>query len=290
MEHASKKIKLNNNESKNIYINNANNMSVHNISMNAILCTSLNLDSIYKHFSNCVYNPREFKCMRIDVPVSLNTVNKYINYIKNKEKLQTEQNNLVTENNKNEICMPVENNSNKDTFTQLSTITSNINDNINIEPDNYYSSEIKYIDEIQNFEEKNDEADYTSEKLVINVSIFSNGKIICTGNNSIEACKIAMKKVEKKLKQLNFKNIKLKKIAITNILAVYNVGFSIVLPLFAQYYKSVSLFIYLNKSLYNIHTQTKPFLVFPPFQTLPTLGRLRSERLSCLQSEDRIEQ
>ncbi|CXI51657.1 transcription initiation TFIID-like, putative [Plasmodium berghei] len=239
MEHASKKIKLNNNESKNIYINNANNMSVHNISMNAILCTSLNLDSIYKHFSNCVYNPREFKCMRIDVPVSLNTVNKYINYIKNKEKLQTEQNNLVTENNKNEICMPVENNSNKDTFTQLSTITSNINDNINIEPDNYYSSEIKYIDEIQNFEEKNDEADYTSEKLVINVSIFSNGKIICTGNNSIEACKIAMKKVEKKLKQLNFKNIKLKKIAITNILAVYNVGFSIVLPLFAQYYKSV---------------------------------------------------
>ncbi|ETB59706.1 hypothetical protein YYC_03122 [Plasmodium yoelii 17X] len=282
MEHVSKKIKLDNNESKNIYINNSNNMSVHNISMNAILCTSLNLDNIYKHFSNCVYNPREFKCMRVDVPVSLNTVNKYIDYIKNKEKIQTEQTeqteqtNLVTKNNKNEICMPVENNSNKDTSTQLFNKKSNNNDNIehnndNIEHNNYGSSGIKHNDEIQNFEEKNDEVQNfeekndeiqkfeekndeiqkfeekndeddhytTSEKLVINVSIFSNGKIICTGNNSIEACKIAMKKVEKKLKQLNFKNIKLKKIAITNILAVYNVGFSIVLPLFAQYYKSV---------------------------------------------------
>ncbi|CAD2106693.1 hypothetical protein YYG_00952 [Plasmodium vinckei petteri] len=228
MEHALKKIKLNNNESKNIYINNANNMSVHNISMNAILCSSLNLDSIYKHFSNCVYNPREFKCMRIDVPVSLSTVNKYVNHIKNKEKLQTEK-------NQNEVCMAVENDSNK----PLPTQASNTNFNINIEPNNYYPPEMKYIDGISTFEDKNDEDDYTSEKLVINVSIFSNGKIICTGNNSIEACKIAMKKVEKKLKQLNFKNIKLKKIAITNILAVYNVGFSIVLPLFAQYYKSV---------------------------------------------------
>ncbi|SBS95003.1 transcription initiation TFIID-like, putative [Plasmodium ovale curtisi] len=177
--------------------------------MNAILCSSLNLDSIYKHFSNCVYNPREFKCMRIDVPVSLSTVNKYVNHIKNKEKLQTEK-------NQNEVCMAVENDSNK----SLPTQASNTNFNINIEPNNYYPPEMKYIDGVSTFEDKNDEDDYTSEKLVINVSIFSNGKIICTGNNSIEACKIAMKKVEKKLKQLNFKNIKLKKIAITNILAV----------------------------------------------------------------------
>ncbi|CRH03865.1 transcription initiation TFIID-like, putative [Plasmodium relictum] len=273
----SKRTKLNNNEINNIFIKNEHNMSVHNISMNAILCSSLNLDSIYKYFSNCIYNPREFKCMRIDVPVSLRTVNKYVNYINNKKerddkyKLKDEKYKQIKEKNekkfddiKNEkvkkdddIENEKEESEEKKEIVSEKIIDNNknyIKDNKNISNDNYIPfDETENINSIINEDisdtkndKSNDIVEYSIEnnnvvnkKLIINVSIFSNGKIICTGNNSIEACKIAMKKVEKKLKQLNFKNIKLKKITITNILAVYNIGFSIVLPLFAQYYKSV---------------------------------------------------
>ncbi|KAI4835734.1 transcription initiation TFIID-like [Plasmodium brasilianum] len=258
-----KRSKLNNNESQNIFVKNENSMSVHNISMNAILCSSLNLDSIYKYFSNCIYNPREFKCMRIDVPVSLKTVHKYVNYVKNKRK--KEQQGIEVEINKPEDssykgvdnnCKEVSNNCDMPSGGNTSfpidegkcsmpdsvhvSSTANIASSSNAEVsarNDHISGESNYINSV--IEKINENYKDVTEKLVINVSIFSNGKIICTGNNSIEACKIAMKKVEKKLKQLNFKNIKLKKITIANILAVYNVGFSIVLPLFAQYYKSV---------------------------------------------------
>ncbi|CRG95791.1 transcription initiation TFIID-like, putative [Plasmodium gallinaceum] len=279
----SKKTKLNNNEINNIFIKNENNMSVHNISMNAVLCSSLNLDSIYKYFSNCIYNPREFKCMRIDVPVSIKTVKKYVNYMNNKKerddkyKLKDEKQEKINEkHSKNEeekkdnnVNNNIKNNdiknndienekakcekkkevifndkiidNNKDSMKINENIVKdisicekeNISNNTNEDISDTKNDTTNYI--IENITDN----DVINKKLIINVSIFSNGKIICTGNNSIEACKIAMKKIEKKLKQLNFKNIKLKKITITNILAVYNVGFSIVLPLFAQYYKSV---------------------------------------------------
>ncbi|VWU50879.1 transcription initiation TFIID-like, putative [Hepatocystis sp. ex Piliocolobus tephrosceles] len=297
-----KKYKLNYNESKNIYVKNEGSMSVHNISMNAILCSSLNLDCIYKHFSNCIYNPREFKCMRIDVPVSLNTVNKYKTYVQNKKKIKLENKDVKTDNyiclkgdspTINEINTNVVtneglrvNNNNSSSSSISSSRKNNVTDglvssvgdvpivtdfstNVNL----VSATNITPVTDIDNFDNvsnlscnlsnintsgiTSDNIDLFNEnsfsligetttnlnninnKLIINVSLFSNGKIICTGNNSIEACKIAMKKIEKKLKELNYKNIKLKKIAITNILAVYNVGFSIVLPLFALYYKSV---------------------------------------------------
>ncbi|SOV19058.1 transcription initiation TFIID-like, putative [Plasmodium sp. gorilla clade G2] len=260
-----KKKKLNNNEVTNIFLKNENKMSVHNISMNAVLCSSLNLDNIYKYFSNCIYNPREFKCMRIDVPVSLNTVHKYIKYLNNKKerqnddisKMKNEQenetihsNNYIKEENITTESNNLNDNKLSDSNNSLSgkILTDNKSDensiNIsknksNIDDNNSDNKNIDIIYDMETMDAFNESEHTMNKKLIINVSIFSNGKIICTGNNSIEACKVAMKKIEKKLKQLNFKNIKLKKITITNILAVYNVGFSIVLPLFAQYYKSV---------------------------------------------------
>ncbi|SBS97533.1 transcription initiation TFIID-like, putative [Plasmodium ovale curtisi] len=276
-----KKSKLSYTESKNIFVNNENSMSVHNISMNAVLCSTLNLDSIYRYFANCIYNPREFKCMRIDVPVSLKTVNKYVNYLREKrergkrervmeemereelekcsrEQLKKEEKDeakekkedeidvaeIVTEQCNNEVpeegkVSPPEK-VNKDTGIHESDIPNNeipAAESATLSDDFFLKGGYEKLVSNDFSEHYNDNV---GEKLVINVSIFSNGKIICTGNNSIEACKIAMKKVEKKLKFLNFKNIKLKKITITNILAVYNVGFSIVLPLFAQFYKNVS--------------------------------------------------
>ncbi|SBT45180.1 transcription initiation TFIID-like, putative [Plasmodium ovale wallikeri] len=275
-----KKSKLSYTESKNIFVNNENSMSVHNISMNAVLCSTLNLDSIYRYFANCIYNPREFKCMRIDVPVSLKTVNKYVNYLREKrergkreremeelerqdlekcarEQLKREEKDeekekkeeeidvaeTVTEQCNNEVpekgnASPLEK-VNKDTGIPESDLPNNeipSTESATLSDDFILRSGYEKLVSDDFSEHYNDNV---GEKLVINVSIFSNGKIICTGNNSIEACKIAMKKVEKKLKILNFKNIKLKKITITNILAVYNVGFSIVLPLFAQFYKNV---------------------------------------------------
>ncbi|CZT99985.1 hypothetical protein PFHG_00479 [Plasmodium falciparum HB3] len=271
-----KKKKLNNNEVTNIFLKNENNMSVHNISMNAVLCSSLNLDNIYKYFSNCIYNPREFKCMRIDVPVTLSTVQKYIKYLNNKKekqnddicKMKNEQvnqtkhsnnnikeeiktngsnklsdNKLLDSSNNSSSNKILTNNKSHENLINISKNNSYLDDNVN--KNNFFindnNSDNKKIDtsDIKNMDPFIESEHIINKKLIINVSIFSNGKIICTGNNSIEACKIAMKKIEKKLKQLNFKNIKLKKITITNILAVYNVGFSIVLPLFAQYYKSV---------------------------------------------------
>ncbi|GAW82947.1 transcription initiation TFIID-like [Plasmodium gonderi] len=292
-----KKLKLNNEQGENIFAQGESNMSVHNISMNAILCSSLNLDNIYKHFANCIYNPREFKCMRIDVPVSTRTINKYVNYIREKTggrkiKMQvvecgdddhmpsqgeatpttaataeataeakaeakaeataeakaeattttttpssdpTRDTSQVEVTNLTRISTGREEN-NKST-TSVGVSSDGIVKTDNCSPSGYFTTKIcNNIPISQSITEDNN---HMNEKIIINVSIFSNGKIICTGNNSIEACKIAMKKIEKKLKQLNFKNIKLKNITITNILAVYNVGFSIVLPLFAQYYKSV---------------------------------------------------
>ncbi|SPJ12666.1 transcription initiation TFIID-like, putative [Plasmodium sp. DRC-Itaito] len=272
-----KKKKLNNKEVTNIFLKNENNMSVHNISMNAVLCSSLNLDNIYKYFSNCIYNPREFKCMRIDVPVSLCTVDKYIKYLNNKKERQNDdiiykmKNEQEHQTNHSNTYIKEENKttgSNKLSDNKLSNTSNNspsakiLTDNksdenpLNISKNKSYiddniNKNNSFINDNNSDNQKTDSYDMKmmdpfieskhtmNKKLIINVSIFSNGKIICTGNNSIEACKIAMKKIEKKLKQLNFKNIKLKKITITNILAVYNVGFSIVLPLFAQYYKSV---------------------------------------------------
>ncbi|SOV82733.1 transcription initiation TFIID-like, putative [Plasmodium sp. gorilla clade G3] len=260
-----KKKKLNNNEVTNIFLKNENNMSVHNISMNAVLCSSLNLDNIYKYFSNCIYNPREFKCMRIDVPVSLSTVHKYIKYLNNKKERQNDDickmkkdqgnesihtNNYIKEENITNGSNKLNDNKLLDSSKNSSSakiLTNNKSDEnaINISKNNSFindnNSDNKKTDtyDIETMDPFIESEHTMNKKLIINVSIFSNGKIICTGNNSIEACKIAMKKIEKKLKQLNFKNIKLKKITITNILAVYNVGFSIVLPLFAQYYKSV---------------------------------------------------
>ncbi|GAB68425.1 transcription initiation TFIID-like [Plasmodium cynomolgi strain B] len=214
-----KRAKLNSEQAQNIYAQSENNMSVHNISMNATLCSSLNLDNLYRHFANCIYNPREFKCMRIDVPVSTRSIKKYVRFVNKKGERQKRSEGVVlSSDGTTNVVTP---SPGVDTTSQI------------VEAPKEGDVTITQGDTTP--DEKND----SNEKIIINVSIFANGKIICTGNNSIEACKIAMKKIERKLKQLNFKNISIKNVTITNILAVYNVGFSIVLPLFAQYYKSV---------------------------------------------------
>ncbi|CAA9990335.1 Transcription initiation TFIID-like [Plasmodium knowlesi strain H] len=213
-----KRAKLNSEQAQNIYAQSENNMSVHNISMNATLCSSLNLDNLYKHFANCIYNPREFKCMRIDVPVSTRSIEKYVRFVNEKGERQRRSEGVVVSSDGTNVVIP------PPWVATTSQVVEAQKGDVTITQGNDGTPE----------EQKG-----TKEKIIINVSIFANGKIICTGNNSIEACKIAMKKIEKKLKQLNFKNICIKNVTITNILAVYNVGFSIVLPLFAQYYKSV---------------------------------------------------
>ncbi|KJP86157.1 hypothetical protein AK88_04208 [Plasmodium fragile] len=221
-----KRAKLNSEQAQNIYFQSENNMSVHNISMNATLCSSLNLDNLYKHFANCIYNPREFKCMRIDVPVSTRSIKKYVRFIREKGERQKRSEGFVVSSDGIHVVTP----------PKGGEVTINKGDaTINQGEDAITQGEVTITQGDITPQEQN----HTNEKIIINVSLFANGKIICTGNNSIEACKIAMKKIERKLKQLNFKNISIKNVTITNILAVYNVGFSIVLPLFAQYYKSV---------------------------------------------------
>ncbi|EUD66420.1 hypothetical protein C922_03054 [Plasmodium inui San Antonio 1] len=213
-----KRAKLNSEQAQNIYAQSENNMSVHNISMNATLCSSLNLENLYKHFANCIYNPREFNCMRIDVPVSTRSIKKYVRLVNEKGDTQKRrEGDVVSYDGTNVAISPP----GVETTSQV------------VEAPKEEEATIPHGDATP------EEQNATKEKIIINVSIFANGKIICTGNNSIEACKIAMKKIERKLKQLNFKNISIKNVTITNILAVYNIGFSIVLPVFAQYYKSV---------------------------------------------------
>ncbi|ANQ10752.1 Transcription initiation TFIID-like [Plasmodium coatneyi] len=213
-----KRVKLNSEQAQNIYAQSENNMSVHNISMNATLCSSLNLDNLYKHFANCIYNPREFKCMRIDVPVSTRSIEKYVRFVNEKGERQKRSEGVVCPSDETNVVIPPPWAATTSQVVEVPKGEATITLGDDAFPDDQNS---------------------TREKIIINVSIFANGKIICTGNNSIEACKIAMKKIERKLKQLNFRNISIKNVTITNILAVYNVGFSIVLPLFAQYYKSV---------------------------------------------------
>lgn len=267
-----------------ICVLNEKNLSVHNISMNAVLSSALNLDNIYKYFSNCIYKPRDFKCIRIDVPVSKETIDKYINYVRKKqERIEkkrgkrrvTEKDVSIEPSNersfdevsgvKKETDMNGETNRMKykmrrvETETHVSDnylkplesridITQNKNKTrtdehlLGMQPVvgiNKMATDDDDVLELLNEINSNDTGFTENEKIIINVSLFANGKLICTGNNSVEACKIAMKKIENKLKEYNVKNIKLRRVTITNILAVYNAGFSIVLPLLAQYYKNV---------------------------------------------------
>ncbi|KMZ83750.1 transcription initiation TFIID-like protein [Plasmodium vivax Brazil I] len=221
-------------------------MSVHNISMNATLCSSLNLDSLYRHFANCIYNPREFKCMRIDVPVSTRSISKYVRFVQQKGGRQTGET-QTGEKQTGEKPTGEKQTGEKPTGEEHKGSEGVIppSDGTSVvtpsapPPDVATTCQVVEATTSQGGGNPPEEHTEANEKVIINVSIFANGKIICTGNNSIEACKIAMKKIERKLKQLNFKNISIKNVTITNILAVYNVGFSIVLPLFAQHYKSV---------------------------------------------------
>lgn len=260
---------------------NEKNLSVHNISMNAVLSSTLNLDNIYKYFSNCIYKPRDFKCIRIDVPVSKETIDKYINYVRkkqerienrrgkrraNEKEVSTELSNEIScdevsgvkkephangETNGMKYKMrrveapasdihlkPVESRIN---VTQHTTKTRSDEHLLGLQPVCGIKMATDDDDVLELLNEINsaDTGFMENEKIIINVSLFANGKLICTGNNSVEACKIAMKKIENKLKEYNVKNIKLRRVTITNILAVYNAGFSIVLPLLAQYYKNV---------------------------------------------------
>lgn len=262
------------------------NLSVHNISMNAVLSSTLNLDSIYKYFSNCIYKPRDFKCIRIDVPVSKETIDKYINYKKKKreqkeskkrkrqeaeeEKEKQMYSTLLSETPCNELVKghleKNEESSSNETNYKIRCIEQQQRNQELCNPmkNNIYTAQNKngmlgdeyLLEQHQVLDTKSaaddssvlellseinsPDADFNeSEKIIINVSLFANGKLICTGNNSVEACKIAMKKIENKLKEYNVKNIKLRRVTITNILAVYNAGFSIVLPLLAQCYKNV---------------------------------------------------
>lgn len=260
---------------------NENNLSVHNISMNAVLSSTLNLDNIYKYFSNCIYKPRDFKCIRIDVPVSKETIDKYINYVRKKQERAEKRRGKRRASEKdvpiepsNEISRDEVSSAKKETDangetdgmkykmrrveTQASVnhlkplesridVTQNKNKTRNDEHllgmqrvgGVKMATDDDDVLELLNEINSVDTGFAENEKIIINVSLFANGKLICTGNNSVEACKIAMKKIENKLKEYNVKNIKLRRVTITNILAVYNAGFSIVLPLLAQYYKNV---------------------------------------------------
>lgn len=260
---------------------NENNLSVHNISMNAVLSSTLNLDNIYKYFSNCIYKPRDFKCIRIDVPVSKETIDKYINYVRKKQEraekrrgkrrasekdVPIEPSNEISRNEvpnaKKETDADGETDGMKYKMRRVETQASDshlkpLESRIDVTQNKNKTRTDEHIlgmqrvggvkmatdddDVLELLNEINssDTGFAENEKIIINVSLFANGKLICTGNNSVEACKIAMKKIENKLKEYNVKNIKLRKVTITNILAVYNAGFSIVLPLLAQYYKNV---------------------------------------------------
>ncbi|KMZ78565.1 hypothetical protein PVIIG_01342 [Plasmodium vivax India VII] len=211
MAQAAKRAKLNSEEARNIYAQSENNMSVHNISMNATLCSSLNLDSLYRHFANCIYNPREFKCMRIDVPVSTRSISKYVRFVQQKGGRQTGE--TQTGETQTGEKQTGEEHKGSEGVIPPSDGTSVVTPSAP-PPDVATTCQVVEATTSQGGE--------ANEKVIINVSIFANGKIICTGNNSIEACKIAMKKIERKLKQLNFKNISIKNVTITNILAVYN--------------------------------------------------------------------
>ncbi|CCF73444.1 hypothetical protein BMR1_02g01415 [Babesia microti strain RI] len=183
---------------------------IHNVTVYADYGICLNLNEVSSKFGNCLYLPKEFNCVRIDV-----RINKHF------DQAEFPLDNTEIQN-RNSM-------SNSPNFPSTSDVSSQFQSNL-VTTSIFRKSKI-HKNSLQNPDNDNN---HDCCKTSIKVAIFGNGKVVTTGARSVMAAACGIEKVARALRQRVSKEAKVCFMIVTNILSVYNTGYPLRLNLFAK--------------------------------------------------------